>query len=568
MIEGLWGLRYEDYEADPFYWMERGVRPPQWAEEFSNKGFHGICAADFYEAIFRDYLEPHREKEDYRVGEYGAILLELTEEPISVAEKKRLQRVNRERKKENKPAVRMTRHEDENGKWQDYQIHPRRSIITDDLGKLRSRVNNSQGFCLMAPVAFAGRARSDKNARYMFALALEIDGIDPKRGIDNLVYFWERENRPLPKPTYIVCSGNGVHLYYVFRQPVPLFGRILEQLGKAKHYLTEHFWVKSITTEYEKIQYEAVCQGFRVVGTKAKDQSAVAMAFEIGEEVTLEYLNGFLPKDSRVDVVYKSDLPRKKAMELYPKWYQRRIVEGKEKGHFTKHRAVYDAWKQRIYEEAKVSHRYYCLENLCSLAVQCNIPPEEIEKDCRELRDWLETLTVKEDNHFTEVDVLDALYTYEEGKDKYETWARRLEYISARTGIPLPRNKRNGRPQKDHLALARDRMVSMKRHGIEMKGEVGRPTKEAEIKEYLRLHPEATPTEISKAIGVSRTTVYKYINEPNEKQRKETMLRQLAHLEEQLNEALAQKDYVTVQQLAGEVAKLKRLTEYAKLLKE
>ena len=39
---------------------------------------------------------------------------------------------------------------------------------------------------------------------------------------------------------------------------------------------------------------------------------------------------------------------------------------------------------------------------------------------------------------------------------------------------------------------------------------VGSGTKEKAVKEYAEAHPEATVTEIAKAVGVSRTTVYKY----------------------------------------------------------
>ncbi len=44
----------------------------------------------------------------------------------------------------------------------------------------------------------------------------------------------------------------------------------------------------------------------------------------------------------------------------------------------------------------------------------------------------------------------------------------------------------------------------------------GRPkgsgTKENLVKEYLEENPDHTPTEIARNLGISRTTVYKYIN--------------------------------------------------------
>lgn len=562
MIEGLWGFRYEDYEADPMRWRDAGMDLPRWAEELSDRGFHGVSPCDFYEDIFRDELEEHRERLDYRSGEYGAILLELQEERIDSDTKRQVRRSNRSRRVRQEPVIRTRRHQDENGEWHDYQVHPRRFTVTRDLEILRDKVNTSTNFCLMAPVAYAGRARSDANARFMYALAIEIDDIQERNGIDNLVYFWRRENRPLPQPTYIVCSGNGIHLYYVFEKPIPLFGNIMEQLNKAKHYLTERFWVKPITSAFEKVQHEAVCQGFRVVGTRGKDGRSIAMAFETGKPVTIEYINGFLPKDCAINRVYKTDLPLEKARELYPKWYQKRIVEKKEKGVFHKNRAVYDAWKRRMYESAVVSKRYYCLENLCSLAVQCEISPEEVEKDCHDLMEYLETLTIKEDNHFTEYDVICALYTYE--NRGYKAYARRLEFISNRTGIQLERAKRNGRKQGIHLSLARDRLHSLQRLEIDLNGPVGRPSKAQEVQEYLRMHPEATPTQIAKALGVSRPTVYKYIGSAAENNAKleAKMMARFEKMEKEIEEAMAKKDYAAVQRLAHELEQLKRLVGY------
>lgn len=56
-----------------------------------------------------------------------------------------------------------------------------------------------------------------------------------------------------------------------------------------------------------------------------------AIAFRTGEKVTLEYLNSRMMADNlQLTVIYKSNLPRQKAKELYPEWYRRRIEEGQD----------------------------------------------------------------------------------------------------------------------------------------------------------------------------------------------------------------------------------------------
>ena len=234
--------------------------------------------------------------------------------------------------------------------------------------------------------------------RYLYAMVIEIDNIEPKNGIDELFYSWRRKNLTMPQPTYVVCSGSGVHLYFVFERPIPLFKNIFEQLSEAKTYFTTAFWNKYVTNSHEReqIQYESINQPFRCVGTVAKNGKAYAMAFQTGEKITIECLNKLLPKELQMNEVYKSKLPLEQAKEQYPEWYQRRIVEGKPRGHWNRHEGIYYNWIEKMKAKAVVGHRYSCLENLCSLAVQCNIPPEQVEKDCRELADILEELTVKD----------------------------------------------------------------------------------------------------------------------------------------------------------------------------
>lgn len=231
------------------------------------------------------------------------------------------------------------------------------------------------------------------------------------------------------------------------------------------------------------------------------------MAFEVGEKVTIEYMNRFLPTDKKIEQFYKASCTLEQAEELYPKWYQRRIVEGEDRGHYNRHKPIYFNWIEKILEGAEVGKRYNCLENLCSLAVQCQIEPEQVEKDCRMVAERLEMLTVSEDNHFTEYDIMCALRTYYVADEK--AYRRRTEFISKKTGIPLTPNKRNGRKRKDHVKY----MNNQRAFKVEM-GECtngGRPDKENIVKDYVLTHPSATVTEISKALNISRTTVYKYL---------------------------------------------------------
>lgn len=470
-------LSYDDIIENPEVWRdEEGIISPLWAEEISALGYKGVWAVDFYNDVFGEHLEPSRIPEDYQTGEYGAIALEIFDE---------FTKDKKGRKKR--------------------KVH--RYTVTDGCMELFDLIDKSDNFILIAPVAYAGKQRTNENARFLFALCVEIDDINPKNGIDELFYTFKRENRPVPRPTYIVCSGNGLHLYYVFERPIPLFKNIFEQFSEAKTYMTNQLWSAQISNAHDKIQYESVCQAFRAVGTSGKDKRKIALAFETGPKLTIEDFNARLPKKYAINRIYKSELTKKQAQKLYPEWYQRIVVEKGERGHWNRHEGIYHNWIEKCYEGTKVNHRYYCLENLCSLAVQCQIAPEQVEKDVRELAEYFETLTNKDDNHFTEYDIACAMRTYEEPTES--AYRRRIEFISEKTNIPLQRTKRNGRKRAEHVKLMnyiRDEINNNKnwRDGN------GRKPKADIVKEWRLAHPEGRKADCIRDTGLDKKTVYKW----------------------------------------------------------
>ncbi len=69
-------------------------------------------------------------------------------------------------------------------------------------------------------------------ARFLYAMAIDLDGVDTldewnfvmtqiDKGHEMLSFVWG-----LPRPTYIVGSGTGLHLYFVFKRPIPLLGAL------------------------------------------------------------------------------------------------------------------------------------------------------------------------------------------------------------------------------------------------------------------------------------------------------------------------------------------------------
>lgn len=474
-------LTYEEYIENPDVW---NFTPPKWADELADQGYRSVCAIDFYDDIFGEDLEVSRMPEDYVSGEYGGIAVERIPQFYPSG----------------KPKLNRSGQQEYKGK---------RYTITQGNGELYDLIDHSENFCMISPISYAGKNRTIENARYLYALCIEVDYIEPKHGIDELVYSWERTYKPIPKPTYIVCSGNGLHIYYVFERPLPLWKNVYISLNEAKKWLTPRLWTKFVTTAYEKIEYESLNQPFRCVGSVTKSGS-YAMAFEVGKKVTIEYMNRFLPADKKIEQFYKASCTLEQAKELYPKWYQRRIVEGEDRGHYNRHKPIYFNWIEKILDGAEVGKRYNCLENLCSLAVQCQIEPEQVEKDCRMVAERLELLTRSEDNHFTEYDIMCALRTYYAADEK--AYRRRTEFISKKTGIPLPPNKRNGRKRADHIKIM-NAIRDVEHPNGEWRNKDGRPDKKKMVEEWRKSHPDGKKADCIRETGLSKPTVYKWWNE-------------------------------------------------------
>lgn len=438
------------------------------------RDFPAVDPMDFYRDIFP--LGELAEQGVYEEGKYCGIALEIT----------------KEKRKKGGPVV-------------------RRYSVTDGLDEIDGLLWVNDSFCLMAPISYAGKTRHSVNARYMYALCVELDNLKENGkeqvGYHNLMHQIEVEM--LPRPTYIVASGSGLHLYYLWEFPLPLFPNVVKELQKYKRRLTTEIWNRYITNSWRKedVQQESIFQAFRMPGTITKKGGRVEV-FETGERVSIAYMNQFVPESCQMTeyLGYRSTVSLKKAKELYPDWYERRIVQGQKKGTWTCKRAVYDWWKKRIKSEIKVGHRYYALMLLCIYAIKCDIDEEELCDDCYELMEIFDQLTpAGSENSFTEEDVEDALQSfYDKGLVTYP-----INSIANRSGLTIEKNKRNGRKQEVHLKIMSATRDVLYPDGT-WRNKDGRPDKRTEIALFRRENPNGSKAECIRATGLSKPTVYKW----------------------------------------------------------
>lgn len=384
----------------------------------------------------------------------------------------------------------------------------KRYTVTDDLGVI-DELQQSGGFCILAPISYIGKSRKSENARLLYALVVELDNLIEEDGLERLIAQWSDRVDWIPRPTYTVASGTGLHLYYLFEKPIPLFPNVVKELQRYKRELTIKIWNRHVTTDIgDKVQQESLFQPFRMVGTLTK-AGEKTVAFRTGEPVSIQYMNHFVREENRVTQIYKSSCTLAEAREKYPDWYEKRIVQGKPKGHWVCKRDLYDWWKRRIEVEAVVGHRYYCLMILAIYAVKCDISQEELEKDCFELMTVFEGRTDKETNHFTEKDVVNALQTFEDkGVFTYP-----LNSIVNRSGIEIKRNKRNGRKQAVHVRVM-NAIREVDYPNGEWRNKEGRPKGSGiayyRVQRWRSEHPDGKKIECHRETGLSRVTIDKW----------------------------------------------------------
>ena len=486
-------------------------------ETFLETYFDEADPKSFYRAVF-----PAGELEiqgNYKIGQYTAIALCIST--------KETRYKRRNRKQPDGSYAKEYILNDDGTRKTEPKVY--RYSMTDDLDLIDTLTGRDDLFCLMAPLSYAGKERSAKNARFMYGMAFDLDliRVKPDGTPIGLLNLWNGHINAagrLPKPTYIVSSGTGLHLYYLFEKPVALFPNVVKQLQALKHELTEMIWNEGIVNikDDRDRQYEGIFQGFRMPGTITKN-GGLARAFETGEKVTIEYLNSFVrPQFQVTEFSYKSKLSKAAAKEKYPEWYEERIVQGK-KGvlnPWAVNRNLYDWWKREILLKAQVGHRYYCLMILAVYAMKCSfydpkknpnpVTREELERDAFEIMEHFEEMTDREDNHFDESDVLDALDAYD-----HEMLTFPRNSIEYRAGFTIPKNKRNHQNQKDHLEEARAiRDIRMRRQHRDWKDGNGRPSSQNKISEYRKEHPDATKAQCQRETGLSRPTIIKWWDNP------------------------------------------------------
>ena len=365
-------------------------------------------------------------------------------------------------------------------------------LIFDDLEGIESHVDDD--FVLLSPIAYFGKRRSAYNASLLYGMVFDLDDV----GEEQLRWILERLDN----------SGFGLHLYYLFQNPIPLYKSIHKRLNALKHEITRLIWNKYTSRIHvENRQYQGVFQGFRMVGSCCKDKIHRVTAYRTGEKVNIEYLNQFVGEEYSIKSLdYESSLTLEQAKKKYPEWYEKRIVKGERRnGRWLIKRDLYDWWINKIKTDPdlRVGHRYFCIATLASYAVKCGISEDELRKDAYELKDIMNNLQ----DDFSDDDIENALNFYQES---FITFPRaEIEKIS---GLNIPINKRNGRKQAQHLKIARfARDLNYEDENGWRKGNGRNPKKEI-VLEWRKNNTTGKKIDCHRDTGLDPKTIRKWWN--------------------------------------------------------
>ena len=178
-----------------------------------------------------------------------------------------------------------------------------RYTVTDELQELEELYGTE--FSIISPISYLGKKRSSRNARYLYALVFDLDGVGMPQ-LRDVLHQMDRDI--LPKATFVVNSGTGLHLYYVLDEPVPMYPQNQLYMKELKYSLTRQIWNR-YTSVIKEPQMQGIMQGFRVVGTCTKlGKDYPVTAYQNGDRISLEELISFVPDSNGEQQKIKSIL--------------------------------------------------------------------------------------------------------------------------------------------------------------------------------------------------------------------------------------------------------------------
>lgn len=425
----------------------------------------------------------------------------------------------------------------------------------------------------LAPATFIHGCYKLDLVQDLFAFVIDIDDVSPKI-MQHII------NQNCFGATFITNSGQGCHLYYALKTPVPFYKKNREDLQSIYKRIYSSINNQLMAT----IDWHSLIQPFRIPGSKTK-LDVPARGFECGEmwdiydlakslglefsgsveknkdyveaqsdyneEKDLRKTGSFCPICGCELVIRESKLGEFIGCTGYPKCSYKtdldgnRIIKGRAK-RTRINQSWYDTCFNRVSRETKEGNRYMAMVGLVVVAYKAGISKEQVEEDLRELV----AIFNSKGSQVKENEIGKALRAYNRKairtpSSTLEQWfgwtfERRGQIIRSATGIDwesLQEEIDNDEKFRQNLEskglINDDGSVNKRRYSLyrarrkrdanqEERGRIwnqnsGRRTKETLVKEWFALNPEGSVAQCHEATGISLKTIYKWKGETNTK---------------------------------------------------
>lgn len=396
------------------------------------------------------------------------------------------------------------------------------------------------GNVYVAPASFFRNCNITKCLKSLYAIVVDFDGDKKGVSVDLLKWLLERINEnedDLPSPTFVTNSGKGLHLFWVFEKPVPMFNenkRVMSELYKAIH--------QKLADYNAKPQKHHFAQAYRVVGSRTK-LNKTTTAFRTGEvlpaetllrdfgiEKTLIWNEGkkkekMEPSESMLKLADNIEKTLGVVCEKRDDWdYVHRYISENKKAfsetfklnqskRFRKNDGTgwgtplwYATMKDRIIKDTPEGNRYTSLMALTVIGYKCNIPFENVKKDIDEIIiKWqMRPKSFEVRFHDEYRDRIDNMYS-----EKFKK-VRKVQ-LEEWLGFKMTSSsRRNGRPQKQHLKLARFARDMNYEDSNGWINKNGAPSKKDIVQQWKSEHPEGKKADCIRDTKLNKRTVYKW----------------------------------------------------------
>ena len=332
------------------------------------------------------------------------------------------------------------------------------------------------------PCDFFGGVYRQACLAKLFALVLDVDNLDP----DTLGRLLDRINgQELPRPSLIVNSGSGIHLYFSFTEPVDALKRRLPALRAMLTKLADIF------TGYGKMDRHPLTQSFRPVGSQTK-LGDVATGFMTGDRWTVDQLAATCNVElggvfGPVELIKTADKPTPKKKKTSNVAFMPNAK-----------RKFFRYCAERVFKFTDLGSRYMALFGIAIVGYKTHTPRAEVIAEMESLVKIWNRKNPEKPVEWREIDK--AMDGYSQNFLMVRS-ATLEEYFGWQFERKIPRK---GRTREDHLERAR--AVKDALQGIE---------KRQAIANYLKKHIATTITEIAVALGMGRKTVAKHVIKEN-----------------------------------------------------